>query len=337
MSTSSTTLPADGRRGPRSRGCASAFDDAGIDALLVTRLPNVRYLTGFTGSAGDAARHRRRRAARHRRPLQGPVGRAARRVGRAGARRDRHDRRPSSSEILRATAAAGIDAARARGPRRELGPAARRSASGSPTPSSSPTEHLVEDFRMVKDAGEVARIRAACAIADDALGRRAPDAAGRADRARRSRSRSSSRCASGARAATSFDPIVASGPERREAARRGRRTGAIAPNELVVIDFGCIVDGYCSDMTRTVSVGDPGADARRLWDTVLLVAAGAGATRSRSASSARRSTGRAATSSTTPAGATRSCTGPATASASRSTRPREWPRRRVVPSLPATS
>ena len=28
------------------------FDDAGIDALLVTRLPNVRYLTGFTGSAG---------------------------------------------------------------------------------------------------------------------------------------------------------------------------------------------------------------------------------------------------------------------------------------------
>jgi Xaa-Pro aminopeptidase len=38
--------------------------------------------------------------------------------------------------------------------------------------------------------------------------------------------------------------------------------------ELVVIDFGCVVDGYCSDMTRTVSVGDPGADARRVWDVV---------------------------------------------------------------------
>src|SRR4029077_16677626 len=44
----------------------------------------------------------------------------------------------------------------------------------------------------------------------------------------------------------------------------------IVPNELVVIDFGCIVDGYCSDMTRPVSVGDPGADARRLGDTVLV-------------------------------------------------------------------
>jgi len=42
----------------------------------------------------------------------------------------------------------------------------------------------------------------------------------------------------------------------------------IEPGELVVIDFGCIVDGYCSDMTRTVSVGDPGPEARRVWDVV---------------------------------------------------------------------
>jgi Xaa-Pro aminopeptidase len=65
----------------------------------------------------------------------------------------------------------------------------------------------------------------------------------------------------------SFDPIVASGPNAakphaRPTARR------VEPEELVVIDFGCIVDGYCSDMTRTVSVGDPGDDARRLWDVV---------------------------------------------------------------------
>jgi Xaa-Pro aminopeptidase len=37
-----------------------------------------------------------------------------------------------------------------------------------------------------------------------------------------------------------------------------------------VCDFGCVVEGYCSDMTRTVSVGDPGPDARRLYDLVLL-------------------------------------------------------------------
>src|SRR6478752_3183562 len=66
---------------------------------------------------------------------------------------------------------------------------------------------------------------------------------------------------------TSFDPIVAAGPNgalphARPSSRRIER------GELVVIDFGCIVDGYCSDMTRTVSVGDPGADARHVWDVV---------------------------------------------------------------------
>ena len=65
----------------------------------------------------------------------------------------------------------------------------------------------------------------------------------------------------------SFDPIVAAGPNgakphARPSARRVER------GELVVIDFGCIVDGYCSDMTRTVSVGDPGPEARRVWDVV---------------------------------------------------------------------
>ena len=43
----------------------------------------------------------------------------------------------------------------------------------------------------------------------------------------------------------------------------------IERNELVVCDFGCIVDGYCSDMTRTVSVGDPGPDARHVYEVVL--------------------------------------------------------------------
>jgi Xaa-Pro aminopeptidase len=65
----------------------------------------------------------------------------------------------------------------------------------------------------------------------------------------------------------SFDPIVASGPNAAMPhARPSSRS--VERGELVVIDFGCIVDGYCSDMTRTVSVGDPGADARRLWDVV---------------------------------------------------------------------
>ena len=54
--------------------------------------------------------------------------------------------------------------------------------------------------------------------------------------------------------------------DARALARAAREAGE---GELVILDFGCIVDGYCSDMTRTVSVGDPGPAARRLWDLVI--------------------------------------------------------------------
>jgi Xaa-Pro aminopeptidase len=125
----------------------------------------------------------------------------------------------------------------------------------------------VEELRRVKDAGEVDRIRAACAIADDAFGELAPRIAdGMTERqfalalefAMRDRGAS----------AMSFDPIIAAGPNgAKPHAEPSDRT--IERGELVVCDFGCIVDGYCSDMTRTVSIGDPGPDARHLYDVVF--------------------------------------------------------------------
>ena len=66
----------------------------------------------------------------------------------------------------------------------------------------------------------------------------------------------------------SFDPIIASGPNGAKP-HANPSDRVIERNELIVCDFGCIVDGYCSDMTRTVSVGDPGPDARHLYDVVL--------------------------------------------------------------------
>jgi Xaa-Pro aminopeptidase len=66
----------------------------------------------------------------------------------------------------------------------------------------------------------------------------------------------------------SFDPIVASGPNG--ALPHARATGrTMQSGELVVLDFGCVLDGYVSDMTRTVALADPGADARRVYDVVL--------------------------------------------------------------------
>jgi Xaa-Pro aminopeptidase len=66
----------------------------------------------------------------------------------------------------------------------------------------------------------------------------------------------------------SFDPIIASGPNGAKP-HHMPSDRVVEHNELVVCDFGCIVDGYCSDMTRTVSIGDPGAEARHLYDVVL--------------------------------------------------------------------
>lgn len=66
----------------------------------------------------------------------------------------------------------------------------------------------------------------------------------------------------------SFDPIVASGPNGAlpHATPTDRR---IEPGDLIVLDIGCFVNGYASDMTRTVCVGQPSDEARTVYEVVL--------------------------------------------------------------------
>jgi Xaa-Pro aminopeptidase len=250
---------------PRLRA-TFADSDAPIDALVVTRLTNVRYLTGFTGSAGmllvtgdDAVFVTDGRYAEQSADQLGDAGVDARiAIGTSGA---------LQREALVA-AAGGVTRLGLEADGVTWGQQRQFASEWFPDAELVPTTAAVEDLRIVKEPGEVARIRAACAIADDALGELVP----------RLRERPTERAFAldlefamrrrGA-SAVSFDPIVASGPNgAKPHARPSDRR--IEANELVVIDFGCIVDGYCSDMTRTVSVGDPGADATRLWETVLL-------------------------------------------------------------------
>ncbi len=66
----------------------------------------------------------------------------------------------------------------------------------------------------------------------------------------------------------SFDPIVASGLNGARPHARPTDT-AIERGQLVTIDMGCFVEGYASDMTRTIAVGDPGEDARAAYHAVL--------------------------------------------------------------------
>lgn len=91
----------------------------------------------------------------------------------------------------------------------------------------------------------------------------------------------------------SFDPIVVSG------ANSSKPHGVpsdkpIAAGEFVTMDFGCIYDGYCSDMTRTVAVGHVTDEMRRVYETVLaaqeagIAAARAGVTGASVDGAARR-------------------------------------------------
>ncbi len=66
----------------------------------------------------------------------------------------------------------------------------------------------------------------------------------------------------------SFEPIVASGPNGALPHARPS-TRELQTGDLVVLDFGCVVDGYASDMTRTVAIGDPDSDAVEAYDAVL--------------------------------------------------------------------
>lgn len=248
---------------PRLR---AALDPGGVDALLVTRLVNIRYLTGFTGSAAlllvtaeDALFVTDGRYTDQSADELGAAGVAARiEIPAIGA-----SARPLLTEAIQAAGVArlGLEAGSVTWGQQ------RQYAEWFADRELVPTDAVVEDLRIVKDAGEVARIRAAGAIADDAFVSLLPTlGTGITERAFALALEFAmrERGASG----TSFDPIVASGPNgARPHARPADRV--IGRGELVVCDFGCIVDGYCSDMTRTVSVGDPGPEATRLYETVL--------------------------------------------------------------------
>jgi Xaa-Pro aminopeptidase len=262
MTVALDTLPAMDVAGRAGR-LRALFADAGIDALIVSHLPNVRYLTSFTGSAGlvlvtrDAlvftsdGRYRTQAGEQ----LGGAGVDAQIEIGATGAAQ-----RDAIARALDPGARVGLEAhAVTWAQQQELA----ETLHGHPLVA---TDALVEKLRRVKEPGEVARIRAACAIADDALGALLPTLA---DGPRERDFALDLEVAMRRRGATgnSFDPIIASGPNAAKPHARPT-TRPIERGELVVIDFGCIVDGYCSDMTRTVSVGDPGTDARHIWDVV---------------------------------------------------------------------
>ncbi|MFQ5613899.1 MAG: M24 family metallopeptidase [Anaerolineae bacterium] len=130
-----------------------------------------------------------------------------------------------------------------------------------------PTSGFVEQLRQVKGEDEAAAIRKAVALADAALDyisewiqpeMTEKQVAWELEVFLRTRGAD----------ALAFPPIVAAGPQGAlPHARPGERT--IAPGEPVVMDLGCVVDGYCSDVTRTFCLGQPSSDKYlEVWNLV---------------------------------------------------------------------
>ena len=251
--------------------------DAGCDALLVTRLVHLRYLTGFTGSAGmllvlpdDAVlvtdgRYR---------------DQSADQLAASGVDAGIEVRTTVAEQLaVLASAAAGV---------RRLGLEAatvtwaqQRSFAADAFRDHElvATEGVVEELRLVKDAGEIARIAAASAIADSALAEvvaRFHDGPTEREVALDLEVAMRRLGADG----PSFETIVASGPNAakphaRPTARR------LVGGDLVIVDFGALVEGYHSDMTRTFVLGDPTPEQQRMLDVVTASqAAGVAAVRS---------------------------------------------------------
>ncbi|HET8625713.1 MAG TPA: Xaa-Pro peptidase family protein [Gemmatimonadales bacterium] len=233
-------------RRERQDALRTAMGREGLDALLVTYLANIRYLTGFTGSAGLLLV----RSAEcvlitdFRYAMQAPqeAGSAARveidqtsvwqRLAKllAGA--------PPPVLGIEAHALSVRDAERVR---------------EATTGRVQPTTELVERLRARKDPGEVAAIRSAAHLAQEALAEVLPSV-----RAGQTELEIGSTLEAALRRRGSewhpFPTMVASGPR---AALPHARTSprAVARGEWLLLDFGAQVDGYCADLTRTVIVG----------------------------------------------------------------------------------
>ena len=128
------------------------------------------------------------------------------------------------------------------------------------------TERIVEQARLIKDAFEVATLREAAARLDTVMPQvLAAVRAGGREREIAAVIEMAMREAGYER--TAFDTIVASGPHSAMPHYRAG-TRVLTSGDLVVLDFGGVLDGYCCDLTRTVSIGPPSREARRVYDAV---------------------------------------------------------------------
>ena len=233
-----------------------------LDAILVGHLPNIRYLCGFSGSAGllVVSDHEiefftdGRYTVQAREEVKGARIRIQKGKSAFTAAMDWMTERKRVKRL-------GIEAAYITVADREaLAKRVGRGVGLVNAPS------LIERMRMVKSAEEIAKIRVACELGSGLLapitealrpGQTESQVAGQLELAARNAGADQ----------MAFTTIVAGG--KRSALPHGRASAASIPDQgFVVCDFGVILSGYCSDMTRTLHVGRPSTEACRVYEAV---------------------------------------------------------------------
>lgn len=126
---------------------------------------------------------------------------------------------------------------------------------------------LLNALRLQKDPAELAAMRRAVHIAEEAMERLLPQIKiGQTEK--QIAAMLSQELLNGGADALSFGPIVSSGPNAASP-HAVPTSRPIQAGELLIIDWGAIVDDYPSDITRTFAVGEVSDELRRIYDTVL--------------------------------------------------------------------
>jgi Xaa-Pro aminopeptidase len=238
-----------------------------VPLILVTHLPNIRYLTGFTGSAGILLLG----------PRAGNLWVDPRYTLQANEQADGVDVIEEKEGMLKAAAAwlrkngvreAAFEASTLTCAQFEL----VRDEAGEGL-QLKPAEDLIEELRIVKDRGEIEAIRKAGKVTAEVFTEMLPQirpGAVELELAAEIEYRMRKKGAEGA----AFETIVASGP--RAAYPHARPSSKVLQEcELVIFDLGATIGGYAADMTRTVYLGQPTRRVRSLYSAVLKSQEGA--------------------------------------------------------------
>ncbi len=247
----------------------AAFDPAEIEALVVTSPTNIRWLTGFTGSSATVVVT----------PTDAQLFTDSRYTLRAPAELEAAGSQAqvvSSLQLGDGVRSVIGDPCRVGLEADHITWAQQRTVDTTWLPDHSvvATSEIIAGLRAVKLPGEIARIRAAAAIVDQALGS-VQHRLTESITERQFAAELDAAIRAGGAEDLGFDTIVASGPNAAlPHARPTERT--IEAGDLIIIDVGARLDGYGSDMTRTFVAGGELSDEQRRWYDAVIAAQAAG-------------------------------------------------------------